>query len=512
MLSNAVGLERISRIVGYKLTGGNFAEVSPNLPQRIAVLGQANTANQSGLNVSEGTQLNSAKEAGELFGYGSPIHMAMRILKPVFSDGVGGIPVIVYPQLAAVGSSAKELELTVVGTATKNATHNVVIAGRYGIDGDNYSFNVQTGDTATVVAAKIVDSINAVLSSPFTATSALGVVTLVSKWKDLNANLLNATVDNNNESAGLTYAVASTVPGAGTTSDLSDSLELFGSDWNTIVVNTYDTNQDTLLDELEVFNGRPDATSPTGRYQGVVMKPFIALTGFNDNDLGDLETLTDPRKDEVTNAICLAPGTDVLPLEIASSYALLFARISQDTPHLDIAGSYLQDIPVNRIENTLDSQSYDFRDSLVKIGASTVLVTNGKYQVQDFVTTYRPVGESVPQYRYCRNLMLDYNVRFGYYLLEQINVLDHAIVGNDDTVSAVKTIKPKQWVSILNEYADQLSLRALIADPSFMQASIQVALSSSNPDRLETFFRYKRSGIVRISSTTAEAGFNFGIN
>ena len=44
-----------------------------------------------------------------------------------------------------------------------------------------------------------------------------------------------------------------------------------------------------------------------------------------------------------------------------------------------------------------------------------------------------------------------------------------------------------------------------------MTDSLLVELSSSNPDRLETSFRYKRTGFLRISSTTMEAGFNFGI-
>ena len=43
-----------------------------------------------------------------------------------------------------------------------------------------------------------------------------------------------------------------------------------------------------------------------------------------------------------------------------------------------------------------------------------------------------------------------------------------------------------------------------------MQKSITVGLSTLNPDRLETFFKYKRTGVARISSTTAQAGFNFG--
>jgi phage tail sheath gpL-like len=154
--------------------------------------------------------------------------------------------------------------------------------------------------------------------------------------------------------------------------------------------------------------------------------------------------------------------------------------------------------------------TYTNRDTIVKKGCSTVDLVGGKYQVQDFVTTYHPLGELPPQFRYCRNLMLDWNVRYGYFLLEQINVVDHVIADDNDTVRASRVIKPKQWKALLFQYADDLTLRGLVVQPTFMQESITVSLSTSNPDRLEVFFRYKRSGVARIVSTVAEAGFNFG--
>jgi len=150
------------------------------------------------------------------------------------------------------------------------------------------------------------------------------------------------------------------------------------------------------------------------------------------------------------------------------------------------------------------------RDAFVKKGLSTAKLVSGSYEIQDFVTTYHPQGEPVPQFRYCRNLMLDFNVRYGYYLLELINVVDKTIAGDNDPVAVSGVIKPKAWKAILFTYADDLVARALITDASFMQDSLIVGLSTSNPDRLETFFRYKRTAIARISSTTAEAGFNFG--
>jgi len=147
---------------------------------------------------------------------------------------------------------------------------------------------------------------------------------------------------------------------------------------------------------------------------------------------------------------------------------------------------------------------------MVKKGSSTVKLKNGAYTVVDTVSTYHPTGEVVPNFRYSRDLMLDFNVYYGYFLLEEIHVVGHVIAEDDDDVDAEKVIKPKMWLGIQFNYAKDLARRGLIAKPEFMTASLLVNIGTSNPQRLETFFRYKRTGIGRISSTTAEAGFNFG--
>lgn len=503
MASDAVGLERISRIIGYKLTTGVFSLVSPNLPQRIAILGEVNDANQLTY-PTDPTEITSAQQAGELYGYGSPIYLAMRILRPVSgSDGVGGIPVVVYPQAAADGATAKVIEITATGTATGNGTHTVIIAGRTGLDGVSYDINIETGDTTEDIAAKIADAVNAVLGCPVSATADVYAATLTSKWKGLTANDITITVDDNDNDLGITYSYETTASGSGTPS-VAAALTSFGAIWNTIVVNTYGTVT-SVMNALEAFNGVPSPTAPTGRFVGIIMKPIIALTGSTANDPS---SITDARKTQLTIAICPAPNSLGLPLEAAANMCVLFARISQDTPHLDVAGKSYPDMPTP--DSIGDMADYNNRDAIVKKGCSTVDLVAGLYQVQDFVTTYHPLGETPPQFRYCRNLMLDFNVRYGYYLLEVVNVNDHVIAADDATVTVDNVIKPKTWKGILFNYAEDLVARGLIVDAAFMQASITVGLSGTNPDRLETFFRYKRSGIARISSTTAQAGFNFG--
>jgi hypothetical protein len=283
-------------------------------------------------------------------------------------------------------------------------------------------------------------------------------------------------------------------------------LEKFGNVWNTIVVNSYGLNT-TVVSELENFNGIPSATNPTGRYDGITFKPFIALSG---SVLNDNSSFTDTKKQQVTIAVCPAPLSKGLPMEAAANMAVLFGRQAQDNPHLDVSGSFYPDMPTPTAIGTM--ADYNTRDSFVKKGNSCVILLDGRYQVTDFVTTYHPDGEIPPAYRYCRNLMIDFNIRYGYYLLELTNVVDHAISDDKDTVSAGTVIKPKIWKGILATYAESLVLRGLIVQAAFMQDSIRVSISTTNPDRLETYYKYKRSGYTRIASTTAEAGFNFGTN
>jgi phage tail sheath gpL-like len=506
-LSDAVTLEKVSRIVGYKLTKGNFNLSSPNLPQRIAILGEANDANQSTLSLTP-VQVTSAQQAGTLYGYGSPIYHIMRILRPLLSgDGVGGIPTYVYPQAAAPAASAKIMTLTASGVANGSGTHYVKIAGRESQDGVFYAINLASQDNAGTIATKIANAVNAVIGSPVLANATGYEVIFTSKWKGLSADEITISMDTGNNTLGLTYSVVNVQNGAGIPS-ISAALALFQNDWNTIVVNPY--NDTNTMSVLEAFNGIPSpdgVQDPTGRYAGIIMKPFIAITG---STADDPSSVTDARLNNVTIAIAPAPSSTGFSFEAAANMTYLFAIQAQNNPHLDVAGSLYPDMPAPTSINTM--ATYTNRDAIVKKGCSTVNLSAGVYKVEDFVTTYHPVGENPPQYRYCRNLNIDFNVKYGYHLLEITNVEGHAIASDTDVTSAPNVIRPLDWKSIVDGYATDLANRSLITQPSFMQASIAVQLSTNNPDRLETFFRYKRTGYARILSTTAQAGFNFGTN
>lgn len=502
-ISTAVGSDRRSRVSGYKL--GRFqSNETPNLPQFIALFGEANTANQSGLTVTK-KEVTSANEAAELYGAGSPLHRIMRILRPVSGDGVGGIPTIVFPQITAGGATATVRAWTVTGTATANATHYVIINGRDTLDFQSHAFSVVTGDTPTIIAGKISDAINAVLGSPCSAVSALGVMTATSKWKGSTSAQLNIVIDFGSNAAGVSYSQTTSTDGSGVVS-LAASLAQFGDDWYTAVINPYGEAQ---FDVLEQFNGYPDPVAPTGRYAGIIFKPFMAYAGSVLSDKDDLALITNDadRIEQVTNVICTAPNSKGFEFEVAANAVALFCRIMQDSPHLDVNNKAYPDMPIPSDGNIGDMSDYNNRDFLVKKGCSTVILENGQYKIQDFVTTYHPAGEIPLQFAYARNVDLDWNVSYGYRLLETRFLKDKTLVLDNQIVDVAGVIKPKEWKAIVFGYIDDLAQNGLINNPAFSKVSVVVAISTINPDRFETFFRYKRTGIARIESTDVEVGF-----
>jgi len=503
-ISTAVGLDRISRVSGYNIKKGFFNNETQNLPQIIAVFGEANTANQAGLTVDK-VEVTSAAEAAELFGYGSPLHSIMRVLRPVSGDGVGGIPTIVFPQVTAGGATATVRAWTVTGTATANATHKVIVNGRDNLDFQQYTFDVAIGDTPTIVAGKIKDAINGVLGSPCSAANTLGVMTATSKWKGTTSAELQVSIDYGTNAAGLSYSQTTSTDGAGSV-DLAASLAQFGDDWYTMVINPYGTAQ---LDVLEAYNGVPNDTNPTGRYSGLIFKPFCAYFGSVLGDKDDLALITDDadRISQVTNVLCPAPNSKGFTYEAAANVVALAAVVYQNSPNLDVNNLSYPDMPIPSDGNIGDLKDYNNRDFLVKKGCSTVMLVNGAYVIQDLVTTYHPAGEVPLQYSYARNLNLDWNVSDSYRTLETLYLKDKTLVADGQIIDVDGCIKPSEWKGIVYGLFDETAQKALINDPSFSKDSLQVQISTTNPNRFETAFKYKRTGIARIESTTASAGF-----
>ena len=402
-ISTAIGTERKSRVSGYKIKKGYFQNETPNLPQIIAILGEANDTNQSSISIDK-REVTSAEEAGRIYGYGSPIHQIMRILRPVDSDGVGGIPTIVFPQLKEEGATKTEIVFAITGTSSKSSTHSIRIAGRENLDFQSYNFSISKNDTAAMIAQKIVDVINKNLSCPVSATVvSTNSVSIKTKWSGKTSAELQVGLNNNADNSGITYSQTTRTDGSGSV-DILDALNQFQNDWITCIINPY---KDDVFDVLEQFNGTPEQSS--GRYSPNVFKPFMSFSGSVDSSVEGLVSITDneDRQNQVTNVICPAPNSEGFTWEAAANVVRLFARIMQDSPESDINGMSYPDMPSPLNSDIGGMSEYNNRDLLIKKGCSTVIFNKGSYEVQDLVTTYHPEGENPLQFNYCRNLNLD---------------------------------------------------------------------------------------------------------
>jgi phage tail sheath gpL-like len=144
------------------------------LPQRIVVLGQGATASTYD---TDKYQITSAAQAGTRYGWGSPIHLAAMQLFPTNGDGVGSIPVTVYPLEDHASGAASEGDITPSGTLTEDASYQIVIGGVA-----SELFTLEAGALATAAnlhsALRVMgEAVQNVLEMPVIASWTYGAVT-----------------------------------------------------------------------------------------------------------------------------------------------------------------------------------------------------------------------------------------------------------------------------------------------------------------------------------------------
>lgn len=140
-----------------------------NLPQRIAVIAQGGSSSVFSATKFQAT---SAGMVGAALGFGSPAHLIARQLLPVNGDGVGTIPVTIYP-LADHASG-----VAATGTITPSGTQ--ATAGSYRLSVNNIlsdAFTLPAAVSVTDAIRLMMTAVNSVLEMPVTCTPTYGTVT-----------------------------------------------------------------------------------------------------------------------------------------------------------------------------------------------------------------------------------------------------------------------------------------------------------------------------------------------
>jgi len=490
-ISTAVDASAVARVVGIqtKFINTNVGGVV-FLPQRIAVVGQGST---SATYSTDKFTISSAAEAGTLYGFGSPLHLAALQLLPPNGDGVRSVPVTMYPLVDDGAGVAAAGDVTPSGTATKAGTFRAVVN-----DAVSVQFTLSAGDTVADATAALTDAINATLDLPVVAVDGATVVDITSKWKGASANGLLLAIDGPTD-IGITWAITQPTGGAGNP-DVNDALEQVGDVWETLILNCMDIDDDITLDAFETFG--------EGRWGSLTRKPCVVLTGHTYEKPDGILAITDLRKTDRINCALPNPASSALPFVSAAGQLARIAVTANNNPARDYARGVAKYVPPGP-----DGVQWNYaqRDQAVKGGASTIEVRDGEVNISDVVTMYHPDGDPIPAYRYVCDIVKEMNVIFNLDLIFNTAAWDGApLIPDDQPTVNPDAKKPKDARAALSTLAYNLGLNALISDIVYTQENLQAEISDQNPKRLDCVFPHKLSGNANIISIDNNFGFYFG--
>jgi phage tail sheath gpL-like len=495
-VSTAVDISAVARVVGIKtdfkdLRGGQALF----LPQRIAVFGQGSTASQGAYSLTK-RQVFSGDEAGQIYGFGSPIHLAVRQLLPVNGDGVGTIPVTVYPLNDDASGVAAAGDITPSGAQTEAASYIVRISGI-----ESEAFVISVGDSVADITAAMTAAINANVNMPVIAADNTTAVGLTAKWEGVSGNDIFVEVLES-ASAGTSFAI--TQPTGGLVNPdataINTALAQVGDVWETMLLNCLDVADTTVLDAFSTWN--------EGRWGALTHKPAIAFVGNTIADVLAASAVADARKTDRTNSQLVAPGSVNLPFVVAARQLARIAVLANNNPPHDY-GSQSATGLIPGVDG--DQWNYSQRDAAVKRGSSTIEVKDGVVEVSDVVTFHHPTDQSIPAYRYVVDIVKLQNIIFNTSLIFNTDAWDGApLIPDDQPTVNPDAKKPKMAKAELSALADSLGLNAIISDPKTAKSTIVAVISDQNPKRLDIAWTVQLSGNTNIISIDLNFGFFFG--
>lgn len=457
------------------------------LEQRIIVLAEANTDKQTDAAQDNGelTPLTS-KAVAEVYGYGSPAHLAAVVFFDNLDVGVS-VKFLFVPESGTGTATSFEL----AGTGTTVTKTGVVTLN---INGEKIPTTLTVGDTLAQALVKIKNTINAEVNLPCSVPTATPTtsIDINTKWLGQSSVYLAVSVDSNT-SEGLTFAETKT-PGTGQVVPTTQ-LEKFVNDWYPHLLNCLGEGaSNAILDEFETFNGT--FAGSNGKCAPANMTPFKAWTGTHTSVLATLQAVTSTRLDEEVNTYIPFPNAQDFPFVNAANALGIFVKKSNGDPKQDILDDVLSLSTPPEDKDVGDIISYDFRDALVGAGCSTVNYKEGSYYAQDIVTTYHPSGETDPIFRYVRDNMIVFNI------IDQLKKFNdrqkNKTIAPNALPSARITSPDLYKAGILNEVIKPFVDAGYIADFDYAKDNLDVGINPSNAGRFDVVSPNLITSLLRI--------------
>ena len=493
-LSTAIDASAVARVVGIKTEFKDLRGGILFLPQRIAVVAQGNTA---AVYDTTKLQVTSATQAAQTYGFGSPIHQAVKQLLPTNGDGVGTIPVTVYPLEDDASGVASAGDITPSGAQLEAASYRVSVNNIL-----SEPFVILESATVADIVTSITAAVNAVLDMPIIAVDATpGTSTKVdftSKWEGTSANDIYVEVIGST-TAGTSFAITQATGGL-VNPNIDDALLQVGNVWETMVLNGLDIADTTTLDKYSTFG--------EGRWGAITRKPLVVFTGTTEATVTTAIVIPEARKTDRTNVQLVAPASNDLPIAVAARQLARIAKVANNNPPRDYGS---QDATGLTPGTDGEQWNYTQRDQAVKGGSSTTEVKDGVINISDVVTFYHPEGDPTPAYRYVVDIVKLQNIIFNLDLIFANADWDGApLIPDDQPTTNRDAKKPRTAVAEIGSMLDSLGLNAIISDPETAKKNTFAEIDSQNPKRLNAVTTVQLSGNANIISVDLDFGFFFG--
>lgn len=170
----AIAASAVARVLGIET---NYVDLrkggSAILPQGLAVIAQG----KEGVSYSSTKrQITSQNEAGNVYGFGSPMHLAFCELFPLNGDGIGTVRCTAYPLQAHASGVVAAGAIVPSGTTTRQDSYRLRIAGVLS-DSFNIAAGAVTGVSLYNALRGMRTAIINILGMSVTATHTYGTIT-----------------------------------------------------------------------------------------------------------------------------------------------------------------------------------------------------------------------------------------------------------------------------------------------------------------------------------------------
>src|SRR4030042_1102911 len=400
-----IGQSTLAGAIGIKIYNEQMVPNTSLLKQKIGVIGTYDPAKTS-MVAEELMQVLNEGDAGGKFGYGWPLH---RAIKAIFQEN-GGCEVYAIPQAevgaAAVGSIAFSGTATSAGAIIVRESGDIIA-----------QVPVSVGDRAADSGAAVELEVNAHREAMCTAADTTGTVALSCKAKTTWGNHIKHTVNEYEDWPGDISAVITDMSTGTLVPDIDDALAALGTGdarnaiGLTKIVHTYGLDQATI-GKVSAYNGV--GNDAQGLYEDVVTRPFSCWYGdVADGSAGlvAVRAIGDANKSDRNSVVISAPTSGSHPNLIAAWACGYAARINTMRAEQPYRGGILSYAHIGSdIDRWTDTHAN--RDLAVNSGISTTQVENGALVLKDIVTTYHPDTIAIASngYRQARNGYITQNI------------------------------------------------------------------------------------------------------